>query len=45
MKTALLMAIIVLADAAGDVFLTKGMKEVGKSPPSIREPFWSSVER
>ena len=30
MKTALLMAIIVLADAAGDVFLTKGMKEVGE---------------
>jgi drug/metabolite transporter (DMT)-like permease len=30
MKTALLMAIIVLADSAGDVFLTKGMKEVGE---------------
>ena len=30
MKTAFLMAIIVLADSAGDVFLTKGMKEVGE---------------
>ncbi|MGA2954226.1 MAG: EamA family transporter [Thermodesulfobacteriota bacterium] len=30
MKTALLMAIIILADSAGDVFLTKGMKEVGE---------------
>jgi len=30
MKTAILIAIIVLADAAGDVFLTKGMKQVGE---------------
>lgn len=30
MKTALWIAIIVLADSAGDVFLTKGMKEAGE---------------
>ena len=30
MKTAILIAIIVLADAAGDVFLTRGMKQVGE---------------
>ncbi len=30
MKTAILIAIIVLTDAAGDVFLTKGMKQVGE---------------
>ncbi len=30
MKTAILIAMIVLADAAGDVFLTKGMKQVGE---------------
>lgn len=30
MKTAVLIAIIVLSDAAGDVFLTKGMKQVGE---------------
>ena len=30
MKTALLMALIVLADSAGDVFLTRGMKQVGE---------------
>ena len=30
MKTALLIAIIVLADSAGDVLLTKGMRQVGE---------------
>jgi drug/metabolite transporter (DMT)-like permease len=30
MKTAVLIAIIVLADSAGDVFLTRGMKQVGE---------------
>ncbi len=30
MKTILFIAIIVLADSAGDVFLTKGMKQVGE---------------
>ncbi len=30
MKTPILIAMIVLADAAGDVFITKGMKEVGE---------------
>jgi drug/metabolite transporter (DMT)-like permease len=30
MKTAILIAMIVLADSAGDVFLTKGMKQVGE---------------
>ena len=30
MKTPILIAIIVLADAAGNVFLTRGMKEVGE---------------
>ncbi len=30
MKTAILIAIIVLTEAAGDVFLTKGMKQVGE---------------
>ena len=30
MKTAVLIAMIVLADAAGDVFLTRGMKQVGE---------------
>ena len=30
MKTAIMIAVIVLADAAGDVFVTKGMKEVGE---------------
>jgi len=30
MKTAVLMAVIVLADATGDVFLTRGMKQVGE---------------
>ncbi len=30
MKTALLIAVIVLADAAGDVLLTRGMKQVGE---------------
>ncbi len=30
MKTAILIAVIVFADAAGDVFLTKGMKQVGE---------------
>jgi transporter family protein len=30
MKTAILIAIIVLADAAGDVLLTRGMKQVGE---------------
>src|SRR5207245_10841011 len=29
-KTALLIAIIVLADSAGDVLLTKGMRQVGE---------------
>ncbi len=29
MKTALLVALIVLTDAAGDVLLTRGMKQVG----------------
>ncbi len=30
MKTAVLIAMIVLADSAGDVLLTKGMKQVGE---------------
>lgn len=30
MKTAIMIAIIVLTDSAGDVFLTRGMKEVGE---------------
>ncbi len=30
MKTAVLIAMIVLAESAGDVFLTKGMKQVGE---------------
>jgi transporter family protein len=30
MKTAALIALIVLADSTGDVFLTMGMKQVGK---------------
>ena len=30
MKTAILIAIIVLADSAGDVLLTRGMKQVGE---------------
>lgn len=30
MKTAILIAMIVLADSAGDVFITKGMKQVGE---------------
>jgi drug/metabolite transporter (DMT)-like permease len=30
MKTAVLIAMIVLADSAGDVFLTRGMKQVGE---------------
>jgi drug/metabolite transporter (DMT)-like permease len=30
MKTAILLAIIVLADSAGDVLLTRGMKQVGE---------------
>jgi drug/metabolite transporter (DMT)-like permease len=30
MKTAILIAMIVLADSAGDVFLTRGMKQVGE---------------
>ncbi|HYB19746.1 MAG TPA: hypothetical protein VEH09_02400 [Thermodesulfobacteriota bacterium] len=30
MKTAILIAMIVLADSAGDVFLTMGMKQVGE---------------
>jgi drug/metabolite transporter (DMT)-like permease len=30
MKTAILIAMIVLADSAGDVFLTKAMKQVGE---------------
>jgi transporter family protein len=30
MKTAVMIAIIVLADSAGDVLITKGMKQVGE---------------
>lgn len=30
MKTAILIAVMVLADSAGDVFLTRGMKQVGE---------------
>ncbi len=30
MRIALIMALIVLADSAGDVFLTRGMKQVGE---------------
>jgi transporter family protein len=30
MKTAILIAMIVLADSAGDVFLTRGMKQAGE---------------
>jgi len=30
MKSAILIAVIVLADSAGDVFLTKGMKQVNE---------------
>jgi len=30
MKTAVMIAMIVLADSAGDVLITKGMKEVGE---------------
>jgi drug/metabolite transporter (DMT)-like permease len=30
MKTAILIAMMVLGDSAGDVFLTKGMKQVGE---------------
>ena len=30
MKTTILIAMIVLADSAGDVFLTRGMKQVGE---------------
>ncbi len=30
MKTALLIAVIVLADAAGDVLITRGMKQAGE---------------
>ncbi len=30
MKTAILIAMIVLADSAGDVFITKGMKQIGE---------------
>ncbi len=29
MKTALLIALMVLSDSSGDVFITRGMKEVG----------------
>lgn len=30
MKTAIMVAVIVLADSAGDVLLTRGMKQVGE---------------
>ena len=38
MKTAIMIAIIVLADSAGDVLLTRGMKQVGEvSTIKLRE--------
>ncbi len=33
MKSVIVIAIIVLADSAGDVFITKGMKQVGEISP------------
>lgn len=44
MKTAILIAVIVLADAAGDVLLTRGMKQVGEVS-TIRPSVLLSIAR
>ena len=41
MMTALMIAIVVLGGSAGDVFITKGMKEIGEiSTINVRELLW-----
>ncbi len=44
MKTAILIAVIVLADAAGDVLLTRGMKQVGEIS-TVRPKLLLSIAR
>lgn len=48
MKTAVLIAAVVVADSAGDLFLTKGMREVGDmksfSPREILRIFWRGLQ-
>ena len=40
MKTAIMIALIVLADSAGDVLLTKGMRQVGEVSSFAPRALW-----
>jgi drug/metabolite transporter (DMT)-like permease len=41
MKTALLVVVMVLADSTGDVFLTRGMKQVGEISTIRLQALWA----
>jgi drug/metabolite transporter (DMT)-like permease len=44
MMTALMIAIVVLGGSAGDVFITKGMKQIGEiSTVNLRELWWIAL--
>lgn len=44
MMTALMIAIVVLGGSAGDVFITKGMKQIGEiSTTNLRELLWIAL--
>jgi len=45
MKTAIIIAIIVVADSAGDVLLTKGMRQVGEVSSFAPGELWHVVCR
>lgn len=45
MKTAVMIAIIVIADSAGDVLLTKGMRQVGEVSSIAPRELWDIARR
>jgi drug/metabolite transporter (DMT)-like permease len=45
MKTAIVIALIVLADSIGDVLLTKGMRQVGEVTTLAPRELWRTVCR
>ena len=45
MKTAIMIALIVAADSAGDVLLTKGMRQVGEVSSFAPRELWDIVRR
>ena len=45
MKTAIMIALIVVADSAGDVLLTKGMRQVGEVSSFAPRELWGIARR